>query len=70
MEAKQMSRIVYLGLAILAFGLVAGCSKPATTNGGAIEGTNAAAKQSWEKPRSAEELDQLRNRLAHTQRDN
>jgi len=65
-----MPRIVQWGLVLVALGVASGCSKPATTDAGGIEGTNAAAKQKWEKPRSAEDLDQLRNRLAHTQSDN
>lgn len=58
------------GLAVLVCVIAAGCSKPATTDAGGIEGTNAAAKQSWETPRSPAALDQLRNRLVHTQSDN
>lgn len=65
-----MRRIAQFGLVVLALGLGGGCSKPATTDAGGIEGTNAAAKQGWEKPRTAADLDQLRNRLAHTQSDN
>lgn len=65
-----MPRLVQVGVVVLALGIAAGCSKPATTDAGGIEGTNAAAKQNWETPRSAQALDQLRNRLAHTQTDN
>lgn len=65
-----MGRIAQWGLVGLALGITVGCSKPATTDAGGIEGTNAAAKQGWEKPRTAADLDQLRNRLVHTQSDN
>jgi hypothetical protein len=65
-----MPRGVLVGVVMMLFGLVTGCSKPAITDAGGIEGTNAAAKQNWETPRSAQALDQLRNRLAHTQTDN
>ena len=65
-----MPRIAQFGLIALALSVIGGCTKPTTTDTGGIEGTNAAAKQGWEKPRTAADLDQLRNRLAHTQIDN
>jgi len=64
-----MSRILQFVVAVILVGVVAGCSRPVTTTTGTVEATNAAGKQSWETPPNAGQLDQLRNRLAHTQRD-
>jgi hypothetical protein len=63
------ARIIYHGLvAALLMGAaiaVTGCAKP-----GYQDGPYAESKQSWDPPRSDQQLSQLRNRLATTQRDN
>jgi len=69
MESGQVPQIAKMVLVLLALGVAGGCSKPATQAPGGIEGTNVAAKQGWEKRRSAEDAARLRDRLLEVQTD-
>lgn len=63
MSARSHPRFFVL-VAALAAAAVVGCSESAPRYG-----QYADVKQDWDTPRPAELDDQLRNRLAHTQRD-